>query len=165
FLDRKTVWVVDGRIPLGNTDNFAAIFFREKFGSVIAHIPEALKDNSLSLQPRRQSQFLQVIWIPKSFTYAELDSSTRRFASTMDPTLRNRLTCDAGEIVDSAGIKRIVGVRHPRHFALARADVRSRNIFARTDVTFADQFSCKSARDFLDLLFVVLLWIETNAAF
>jgi hypothetical protein len=55
FLDRKTVWVIDSRIPLGNAYDFAAVFFREKFRSVIAHIPEALKDNSLSLQPRRES--------------------------------------------------------------------------------------------------------------
>src|SRR5262245_29361692 len=102
------MWVVDSGIPLGNTDDFAAIFFREKLCSVIAHIPEALKDNSLSLQPRRESQFLQVIWIPESFTYAELDSSTRCFPSAVDPTLRNRLTCDAGEIIDSSGIKGIV---------------------------------------------------------
>src|SRR5262249_8206824 len=110
-------------------------------------------------------QLLEVIGILESFTNAELDSSARCFTASVNPALCNRLTCDAGEIVDTAGIKGIVCVRHPGHFALARADIRSRNVFARTDIALADQLSRKSPCDFFNLLFGIFLRVETNAAF
>ena len=82
----------------------------------------------------------------------------------MDTSLCHRLSCDAGQIIDSTGIKCIVGIGHPGHFPFARADVGSRNVLSGSQIFFADQFGGESAGNFLYLFVAVFLRIETHAA-
>ena len=71
---------------------------------------------------------------------------------------------NAGKVIDSTGIEGIVGIGHPCHFAFARADIRSGDVFARSQIFFADQFGCEAPRDFLYLFVTVFLGIETHTA-
>src|SRR2546427_8190359 len=93
-------------------------------------------------------------------TDAKLNTASGCFAPAVNAALSHRLSRAAGKIIDPAGIERIVSIGHPGHLTLACADIRTRYIFSRAHVLFSYEFGCKSARDFLELLFVIFFWIE-----
>src|SRR5262249_21806148 len=164
LLNRNTAWVEDSAIPFSDAGNLTAVFFRKEFRSVITYVAETLEHNGLSFQPSREPQPSQVLGILKSLTDAELDPSARCFATAMNSTLRHGFTGNTCQIIDAAWIECVVGVCHPSHFTLARADVRSRNVFTGTDVAFADELRSKASRYFFNLLFTVPFWIKPHTA-
>src|SRR5213593_650695 len=82
----------------------------------------------------------------------------------MNTALGYGLAGDAGKVIDATGIKGIVRIGHPGHFTLTRTDIGSRNVFARSEIFFADQFGREAPRDFLYLFVAVFLRIKTQAA-
>src|SRR5262245_56903882 len=165
FLNRNSVQVEHRGIPLGNGDDLAPIFLRQKFRSIIADVSETLDHDSLAFQTRRELQSFQIFGMLKCLSNAELNAAARGLATSMNAALRDGLSGNAGKIVDTARIEGVVRVRHPCHFAFAGSHIWSGNIFTRTDITLADQFSGKPSSNFLDLLLGVFLRIEANAAF
>ena len=93
-----------------------------------------------------------------------MNAAPCRFPPAVDSSLRDRLSRNAREIIDAAGIECVVGVGHPSHFALAGAHVRARNVFTWADIFLADQLCREPAGDLFELFFRVFLRIETDAA-
>src|SRR6185295_10056455 len=151
-------------IPFQNRDDAAAIFLGKIVGRMVTHVSESLYRNGLPAQTCRQTEFRHVLGALECLANAVLHPTSCGFASSADAALRNGLTSAACQVINSAGMKRVVGIGHPRHLAFAGANVGTGHVLAGPDETFLDQFRRVAACDLLDMLRGIFFRVESNAA-
>src|SRR2546427_7632668 len=108
FFDRQSVRVIYSGIPLADANHFAPIFFGKEFRGVVADVSKSLEYDRFALHAWRQSQFLQVFGILKSFPDSVLDTTASGFAAPMNTSLANRFAGDTSKIIDPSRVKGVV---------------------------------------------------------
>jgi hypothetical protein len=87
-----TVWIVDGRVIFNNTNNYGSILSAE-FRGPEAHGTKTLNNNSLAIQSCCLKQgFLNERFIIQQGLSTVVKTKTSRFCSSVNTTLRNKLT-------------------------------------------------------------------------
>src|ERR1051326_8430105 len=132
---------------------------------VVADVSQSLYDDSFTLKPLFKADLHHVISVATYFTQAEKNSTSGRFESSTDSTLRDGLSRYASKRIDLTRVESGVGVRYPGHFSLPGSVVGSRHVDSWTNEVLLDQLRGVSSRDLFQLLDRVILRVNLNGAF
>ena len=162
-LDVQAFGAVNGSITFGQRHEETPALLTE-LGGVIPHVPQALHDHALALEPAREAKGLHLLALAQHLTEAKVDPAPGCLDTPPDPTLGDGLAGHAGERVDRPGVEGRVRIVDPRHLARARAVVRRRHVDARADEALLDQLGRVPPGGPLELFDRILLRVDLHTA-
>ncbi|GBD05674.1 hypothetical protein HRbin20_01263 [bacterium HR20] len=163
FPNINALGIPNGAIPLDNPNNRRPAFLQEK-RSMIADVPEALHDDALVAESRRDTQPFRQLSIVECFANAEVDPASCCLCSSAHTALTDGFPRHAAERVDVIGAVGHVGISDPRHFTLSGAVVRRWDVDRGADAVFVDQFDGVASCDALKLFDRELAWVNLDSA-
>ena len=132
--------------------------------AVQTDVAVALHYERLSLVPRRQAYLVHPILFVDEVLDAEQDSPAGGRHSSVDASLGDWFSGDAGVRVDVAVTdRRLVRVGHPRHLPAAGAHVGRRHVDARPDERLLRQLHGEPPRDLLQLVLRVVSRVDAHS--
>ena len=155
--------IEDGALALRQRDENRALLAAE-FRRVEPHIPQPLHHQPLAFEAGRQSQRLHVLRAAARLAQREHQPAARGFAAAVDAAFGDRLSGDARQRFELAGVELAVGIGNPRHLALAGAVVGRRHVDAGADELLAHQLVGVAAGDALELFHGVARRIDLHGA-
>ena len=161
----EPVWIVERAVMFDDASDDASVFFHEEFGRVIAHVAEALHDDTLALERAFQPGLGHTFPVTEKLAQRVLDATPRCLNPARYATRVQRLAGHTGITVDVGRIHAFVLVRDPGHFTLARSHIRRGHVLAGIDEVALDQLVCKATCDLLHLMRAVFARINTQPPF
>merc|ERR1719282_2257712 len=158
----NTFWIVDGPVPLGNTNTLGA-----NSGQIAAgmenHVTKSLNNISFSQPSNIQTQLGHVLLLLDEVIQTMEDSSACGAGSAVDTSLVDGFASDASAGVHVGVPNSIcISVSNPSHLPLASAHVRGRNINTRSQETFLGKFDGEPPCDPLQFILTVLLGVNLD---
>jgi len=137
--DTETVGVVDGRVVLHNSGNFATVFLNE-LGGPVADGTESLNDEGLVLDTEGQAATFDEGFSVEELACCVVDTETRGLSSACNATLGDELAGAAALSVDVLlSLDVHVGILNPGHGLLVGAHVRAEAVNLRADEALLDE--------------------------
>merc|ERR1719282_720484 len=160
----NTFWIVDGTVPLGNTNTLGANS-GQIATCVETHVTKSLNNVSFSQPSNIQTQLGHVLLLLDEVVQTVEDSSASGAGSAVDTSLVDGFASDTGTGVH-VGVPNSVGVcvSNPSHLSLASAHVRGRNINTRPKKSFLGKFNGEPPGDPLQLILAVLLGVNLDTS-
>merc|ERR1719282_1646979 len=136
----NTFWIVNGTVPLGNTNTLGANSGQIATG-VETHVTKSLNNVSFSQPSNIQTQLGHVLLLLDEVVQTVEDSSASGAGSAMNTSLVDGFASDASAGVH-VGVTNSIGicVSNPSHLPLASAHVRGRNINAGSQESLLGKF-------------------------
>ena len=131
---------------------------------VIADIPQSLHDDPLSVESRRELEFVHLLGGIADLSNSVEHAPSGSIEPAPDPLLLDRLAGHAGFRVLLTVRHRLVGVHDPRHLGGAGSVVGGGDIDSRAYETLLDQFVGVTAGDSLELAHRVPAAVDLDSA-
>merc|ERR1719282_249127 len=160
----NTFWIVNGTVPLGNTNTLGANSGQIATG-VETHVTKSLNNVSFSQPSNIQTQLGHVLLLLDEVIQTVEDSSASGAGSAVDTSLVDGFASDTGSGVH-VGVPNSIGVcvSNPSHLPLTSAHIWGRNINTRSKESFLGKFDGKPPCDPLQLILAVLLGVNLDTS-
>mgnify|MGYP001626769115 CR=1 FL=1 len=159
-LDIQTVRVVDGRVVLNNSGDFATVFLNELRGPV-ADSTESLDDETFVLNTSREATSVDERLGCEELTNSVVNTKTSGLGTTSNTTLRDEFTCAAALGIDIGLTFNVhVGILDPGHGLLVGAHIGTEAIDLGADKALLDELHSVLTGHSLDLVLGVLAGVN-----
>ena len=131
---------------------------------MIADVAQPLNDDALAFECALKLGAGDVLGVTEKFAQAELHTPAGGLGASADTAKVNRFAGDTAHAADLFGVKVLVRVGDPAHFAFTGAHVRGGDIEAGMYEVALGEFLREAARDFLKFVFGVVARIDLERA-
>lgn len=161
----KACRVIDGGIPLDNSDDFGSSSMRE-FSEVVTDVSESLHDYPLSLDAVSEVIFVAEGIRVEKFPQDIKDPEARRLGPPRNSALSRQLSCGRALMINISFPEQVlIRVLNPGHDLIIRAHIRPQNIRPRSNKTFLGELHRVLTRNPFYFPLRIFLRVEPDSAF